>query len=153
MENKYIVYKHINKNNNKVYIGITSQPFYNRCRRNGIGYKECPFFYNAIKKYGWDNFEHIVLFDDLTKEEAEQKEIELIAQHKSNQQNYGYNIQNGGNSIGKMSNETKLKISKALKGIKFTEEHKSKIGLAQTGEKNHRFGKKTSGGFLWKYCL
>ena len=140
----YIVYKHTNKINNKSYIGITCQTLKNRSRKNGIGYKECIRFYNAIKKYGWNNFNHEILYNNLTKEQAEQKEIELIAKHKTNNKNYGYNIQNGGNTIGRMAEETKNKISKALKGITLTEEHKRKIGDAQTGEKNHNFGKKTS---------
>lgn len=144
MKDNYIVYKHTNKENNKIYIGITSQPFNNRCRRNGIGYRECPFFYNAIQKYGWNNFEHIILYENLTKEKAEQKEIELIAQYKSNQKEFGYNIQNGGNSIGKMNDITKKKISKTLKGKNFTEEHKRKIGESQLGNKNHMFGKNLS---------
>ena len=142
--NNYIVYQHINTINGKSYIGITSQSLINRSRKNGSGYKECPYFYNAIQKYGWDNFEHNILYDNLTKKEAEQKEIELINFFKANNPNNGYNIQNGGNCIGKMSNETKQKISKKLKGIKFTPEHKLKLSLAQTGEKNHQFGKKTS---------
>ena len=144
IDNNYIVYKHTNKVNNKSYVGITSQPLNNRGRRNGIGYRECICFYNAIKKYGWDNFEHEIILENLTKKEAEQKEIELIAQYKSNQREYGYNIQSGGNSTGRMAQETKEKISSKLKGTKFTDEHKRKISEAQIGKKNHNFGKKTS---------
>lgn len=47
--------------------------------------------------------------------------------------------------IGKiMSEETKAKMSKTLKGRIFTEEHKANMSAAQTGEKNHMFGKKHS---------
>lgn len=144
IKSDYIVYKHTNKINNKSYIGITCQTLNNRCRKNGIGYRECICFYNAIKKYGWDSFEHTILYKNLTKEQAEQKEIELIERYKSNKSQYGYNIQNGGNAIGRMAEETKEKISKTLKGIKFSEEHKRKIGEAQMGDKNHNFGKNTS---------
>ena len=145
MSNEYIVYKHTNILNNKVYVGITSQnPYYNRWRKDGIGYRECPFFYRAIQKYGWGNFKHEVLFKNLTQQEAEQKEIELIKQYKSNNPKFGYNISNGGNTNGKMSEETKIKISNSLKGRKFTEEHRNKISKAEMGEKNHMFGKKKS---------
>ena len=93
-ENKYCVYKHTAPNG-KVYIGITCQ---NPLRRwnNGKGYAENSYFSNAIVKYGWDNIKHEILFDNLTKEEACQKEIDLIAEHKSNIADYGYNISSGG---------------------------------------------------------
>lgn len=114
-DNKYVVYKHTNKINNKCYIGITRQNPPQKRWKNGTSYKENKHFYNAIKKYGWDNFEHEILFDNLRKENAEQKEIELIAYYKSNQQDFGYNIANGGNCTGTVSEETKKKISEANK--------------------------------------
>ena len=83
MNSNYIVYKHTSPSN-KVYIGITSQTPERRWRKDGKGYKTHIYFWNAIKKYGWNNFKHEVLFSGLTKEEAEQKEIELIAYYKSN---------------------------------------------------------------------
>lgn len=111
----YCVYMHKNKINYKKYIGITCQKPNERWRK-GKGYEQSKCFYSAILKYGWDNFEHIVLFENLTKEEAEQKEVELIKFFKSNSKKYGYNIQNGGNSTGKHSEETKEKIRKAKLG-------------------------------------
>ena len=47
----------------KYYIGITSQAV-NKRWKNGKGYKSSPYFYNAIQKYGWNNFEHNILFTD-----------------------------------------------------------------------------------------
>ena len=43
-----------------------------------------------------------------------------------------------------ISDETRLKLSKARKGRKFTEEHKRKISEAQKGEKGNNWGKKLS---------
>lgn len=140
-QRNYCVYMHINKINQKKYIGITSQK--PNCRwKKGEGYRECIRFYNAIKKYGWENFEHLILCENLSLEEAEQKEIELIKKYKTNYAQYGYNIANGGNCKGKVSEETKKKISNATKGKKFSLEHKRKIGESQKGEKNHNYGKK-----------
>jgi len=112
----YSVYKHTFPNG-KVYIGITSKkPEYRW--NGGRGYKGQRLMYNAILKYGWDNVAHEILYNNLSKEEAEKKEIELIKQHKSNQREYGYNIDSGGNGVGKMSEETRYKISQANKGEK-----------------------------------
>lgn len=109
MENIYTVYCHTNKINGKCYIGITRQEVEKRWL-NGQGYSKNSHFYNAIKKYGWNNFKHEILYTNLTKEEAEQKEIELIAKLHSNEREFGYNIENGGNSIGRVSVETKQKL-------------------------------------------
>jgi group I intron endonuclease len=110
----YIVYKHTSPCG-KVYIGITSQEPHKRWN-GGSGYLNNDYFMKAIKKHGWNNFEHVVLYQGLTKAEAESKEIELIAFYKSDQRKFGYNIQHGGNSIGKHSEETKKKIGIANKG-------------------------------------
>lgn len=136
----YFVYKHTSPNG-KCYIGITKQKPESRWGNNGCGYKHNIYFTNAIKKYGWDNIKHEVLFKGLTKEEAEQKEIELIALYRSNNRYYGYNIDNGGNCICKTSDETRKKLSESHKGEKcycygkhFSEEHKRKIGKAHKGK-------------------
>lgn len=141
----YKVYKHTCPNG-KVYIGITMNSLERRWQ-GGSGYRKHMYFYRAIKKYGWDNIEHKILFENLTKEQAEQKEIELIAQYKSNKNEYGYNIANGGNSKGKTAEETKQKISDTLKGHHVTEETKRKMSekaKLRVGEKSPNFGVKMS---------
>ena len=132
--NNYIVYMHICPND-KRYIGITSQNVYKRWAK-GVGYKKCPKFYKAIQKYKWENIKHEILFENLSKEEAEQKEIELIAYYKSNDDKYGYNISNGGNTIGTHSDSTKLKISISNKGKKRNEDFKIKNSKNKKGNKN-----------------
>lgn len=130
----YCVYIHTSPSN-KVYIGITSQNPPEKRWLNGRGYKNS-YFYNAIEKYGWNNIKHDILHTGLTKEEAEQKEIELIKEYQSNNRKFGYNIANGGNCTGTVSQETKDKISKANLGNKYglghkhTEEAKRKMSEA-----------------------
>lgn len=124
----YTVYMHICPNNKK-YIGITKNNVKERWK-NGKGYKNCTLFYKAINKYSWENIKHKILFTYLKKEEAEQKETELIAYYKSNKKEYGYNIENGGH-INCVSEETKKKISEATKKAMQRPEVKNKMSIAQ----------------------
>ena len=117
----YSVYKHTSPKG-KVYIGITSMNPLKRWN-NGRGYKHNSYFYSAIQKYGWENIKHEILFDNLTKEEAEQKEIELIAKYKSNQRGYGYNLTSGGETCV-VCIESRKKMSDSHKGIPLSEKHK-----------------------------
>lgn len=151
----WTVYIHKNKENGKVYIGITGQPVERRWRSDGSGYKKCLLFYRAIQKYGWDSFEHKILHEVKTKEEAEALEQKLIKEYKSNNVEFGYNIANGG-SVHHISEQTKKKISQTLKenyvkenhpnyGKKYSDEIKKKlsqshIGL-QTKENHYMYGK------------
>lgn len=93
-EKRFKVYKHTNKVNGKVYIGITSQKLNDRFK-NGNGYFGT-YFANAIKKYGWNNFTHEILIEGLTKDEAFEKERYFIEAYQSNNRNNGYNITSGG---------------------------------------------------------
>ena len=87
----YKVYAHINQINNKAYIGITKQPVKHRWGLEGQGYKAQPKFYNAITKYGWDNFTHIIIEDNILDEDvARELETYYIAEYNSIQN--GYNI-------------------------------------------------------------
>ena len=121
------VYVHINKINGKRYVGITSQkPEYRW--NNGRAYKRNPHFNSAILKYGWDNFEHTVLYDFLSEEEAKRIEIELIAKWNTQDNRYGYNIAAGGESSSGyiLSEEVRKRISEAHKGHYVSEETKQK---------------------------
>ena len=113
----FIVYIHRNKLNNKVYIGITSRAPKRRWK-NGHGYRDQSLFWNAIQKYGWDAFEHEILYENLTQSEAEQLEQKLILEYKSNQREYGYNLATGGsvNRGYKLSDTTKQRLSESHLG-------------------------------------
>ena len=94
IKNNYTVYMHISPSNKK-YIGVTGKNVNDRWR-NGTGYRGQKYFYNAIQKYGWDNFEHIILNNHLSKEEAYLLESKYISEYSSNNHEYGYNISSGG---------------------------------------------------------
>ena len=175
----YKVYKHTNKLNGKVYIGITGQKSVHSRWHRGEGYKKCVVFYNAIKKYGWDEFDHEVLFDGLTKEEAESKEEELIAFYHSNDGKHGYNVENGGRinklsesqkqhlreiNIGKKHSEgTKRKMSEVHKGMstqwltgrKASQETRQKMSQSRSGARNGKakpiYQYDLNGNFIQKF--
>lgn len=123
----YCVYVHINKIDGKKYVGQTCQKPERRWGKNGNNYKDNQYFYRAIQKYGWDNFEHEVIASNLTHEEADNFEKLLIDKLNLTNPNNGYNIDSGGNKNKRLSESTKLKLSEKHKGKKLSEEHKRKI--------------------------
>ena len=112
----YTVYKHTGPTG-KVYIGITRMKPAKRYD-GGRGYVHCPHFSAAITKYGWSAFSHEILETGLTKEEAERREVELIAAYRSADRRYGYNTDKGGSAPGRMSEETKQKMRAHMMGDK-----------------------------------
>ena len=138
------VYKHTSPSG-KVYIGITKRKPEYRWNK-GKGYrKDQLLFYRAIKKYGWDNFTHEILYTGLSEKDAKNIEISLIRQYKS--LGMSYNItdgEDGGrglhNKRKKMSDETKLKMSKSRKGL--LEGNKNPMyGRHETNPAYGKFGK------------
>ena len=114
----YTVYLHTTPSN-KHYVGITSMPTEKRFGKNGKGYATSKYFYRAIQKYGWDNIQHTILYTGLTREQASEKEKELIALYQSNKREFGYNCTLGGDGgmLGySPTEETRRKQSIAHKG-------------------------------------
>ena len=122
--NDWHVYMHTCRINQKRYIGITCQDPLARWSA-GKGYilnqetqnNNTGHFYNAIKKYGWDSFDHEVLYSGLTKEEANKIEKELILKYDTRNPEKGYNITAGGDGAegAKHSKETRERISRLAK--------------------------------------
>lgn len=128
------VYVHITPNN-KLYFGITKMKPEHRWLSTGKGYKNCTLFWRAIQKYGWDNIQHIVLLEGLSKEVACECEKYLIAKYKSNIAKYGYNNSLGGESGSygyRFTQEQRKKISDSNKGRIVSEETRKKIGQANS---------------------
>lgn len=150
----YIVYCHLAPNG-KRYIGMTGMRL---CKRFS------PFLYYGeefkedIKKYGWENIEHIILECGLTKEQASEKEIYYIKYFNTLDSKYGYNKATGGIHGGTphtVSEETKKKISDAHKGMKRSVEARKRMSIAHIGKDNHQSRKvyKTdkNGQFIEEY--
>ena len=130
----YCVYVHTNKINGKKYVGQTiygNNP--NRRWKYGNGYKNNFHFNSAINKYGWDNFKHEIIFENLTKEEADNFEKLLIEELDTTNPEYGYNITAGGDGALQrhQTQETKDKISKAKIGKYAGENHPRAKSVAQ----------------------
>ena len=159
---EWLIYQHINKKNNKSYIGQTCN-LKRRIGLNGSGYlTKNPkgeyrqiAFASAILKYGWDNFETKILKEHLTLDEANYYESFYIEKYQTYKPKYGYNIRKGGNNASP-SEETRKKIGEAQrhisekerkrrsevrKGQKLSEETKKKISAAVSGEKHPMYGK------------
>lgn len=141
----YCVYAHISPSG-KIYVGQTSVEPEKRWRNNGKGYLSKkngkylqPIFAHAILKYGWDNFKHEIIANNLTKEEADNFEKILIEKLNTMDSNYGYNLRECG-SHGSLSDESKRKISEANKGKVMSEESKKKISEALKGDKSPLYG-------------
>ncbi|MGN1399728.1 MAG: NUMOD3 domain-containing DNA-binding protein [Erysipelotrichaceae bacterium] len=142
-DKNWCVYIHISPSN-KAYIGITSNTPEGRWQ-NGLGYLKKtkygeykqPAIARAIIKYGWDNFEHIIWANQLTKEQACQCERLLILLFNTRDKNYGYNIREGGNNGGQgrvVSEMTRYRLSISHKGKespnknkRFSDEHRQKL--------------------------
>ena len=117
------VYIHTNKTNGKVYIGITCRDSFVRWA-NGKGYRNYnsqgipnSHFDRAIMHYGWDSFDHQIIGENLTLEQASAMEIELISKYESTNPEKGYNIAKGGKgSAGaKHTEETKERLRELAK--------------------------------------
>lgn len=134
------VYCFINKINSKLYIGETVKSDYNERfnehrskSNNGIN----NYFYKAIRKYSWESFDKIIIFQtdvlDNTEENKKllndivnKKETFYIQKYKTDNHSFGYNLTKGGDGIV---------------GYKHSDETKQKLSESHTGEKHWHFGK------------
>lgn len=128
----YTIYRARNVVNDKVYIGFTSR-WPNRisghdydCRYNKSQNKA---FYNAIKKYGWDNFVWEAIYQskdcEHTLKVMEPHFIEEYCSWVGSQDCNGYNVTKGGEGTTGWKRPDELIEShrKQMTGRKFTAEH------------------------------
>ena len=155
MKRNYKIYMHKNKINGKVYIGQTYTSLRTRFGKNGIKYKGCPIFYNAIQKYGWDNFEHEILEENIPNAEiSNEREKYYIELYNSTDRNFGYNIQIGGNEQTKLS----IKVYQySLKGDYIKEYNSIADAMRDCNISNGKISeccsgkRKSIGGYRWSY--
>lgn len=121
-DKKWCVYIHTNNINGKKYVGMTCN-IDTRFGKDGAGYLHKkkngefvqPYFARAILKYGWENFSHEIIKENLTLEEANELEEKMILKYDTQNINKGYNIRNGG-SHGALKEETIEKLSEIMSG-------------------------------------
>jgi hypothetical protein len=140
------VYRHIRLDKNEpFYIGIGKLPNYKRAYEKQ---KRNQFWQNIVAK---TDYEVEILFDDISWEEAEKKEIEFISLYGKRDNGTGclVNISNGGGGTKgfKHSEEAKRKIGEESRNRKRTprsEETKLKLRLANLGKIGSNAGKSPS---------
>jgi len=118
----------------KSYIGQTIDSIKKRFAQHQRTKSCCTAIHNAIKKYGWENLEkdwYECPDDDLDVDE------ELLIREMGTLAPGGYNLKEGGGN-GKLSEETKEKISIAQKGCRNSMFGK---GYMISGEKHYLYGK------------
>lgn len=133
-EKRYTVYAHVNVINGKIYVGQTCRKVKRRWgNETGYAYKRNKKFYEDIQKFGWDNFEHLILAENLSYDECNYWENRLTIVWDTIEN--GYNYHEGG--------------MKDFHGNKHTEEHKKELSLKWIGDNNPmrinpRYGEKNS---------
>lgn len=147
----FLIYCHKNKFNGKRYVGYTSyvnNP--NKRWADGLGYinNHHKIFGAAILKYGWENFEHIILENNLISlEEAKSREQYWIAFYHTyvgDPECWGYNATIGGEgSKGRIMSVEEREYRRQLKlGTKASDETKRKLSATLKGRPQNMTDKK-----------
>lgn len=151
------IYKTTNLINNRKYIGLhKSEKFDNSYKGSG------KILLQAIKKYGINNFETVIIDTAQSLEELYRKEIFWIDFFKANEVHEYYNIKQGGkgawkiNGVSikkgrKISEQARRNTSEAHKGIKPTKETRQKMSISHKGERNGFYGKTFSDETLKRF--
>jgi group I intron endonuclease len=128
----YLIYKHTSPSG-KSYIGQTKH-YDKRCQQHQIS-TNCRALASAIKKYDWDKFQHEILMEGLSLDEANRWEEVLIKELNTLAPN-GYNLTTGG-ANSSPSEETRAKLSATRTGKTHSDETRAKMSETRTGKKGH----------------
>lgn len=153
MNKLWFIYKITNIVNKKLYIGQTVDPKTRWSRHKSdarLNKKYNYHLYDAIRKYGVENFIFEIVACCKTIEDADFIEIYCIKQFNSTDREFGYNKHMGGQSRREVTEETKKKISESNKGRTspmlgqhHSNETKEILSAANKGNQN-RLGSKVS---------
>ena len=112
------IYMITNKINNKKYIGqsIRIETRWREHRNSYLRNDKNTHLYNAMKKYGLENFDFIIL-EECKKEELNNREKYWIDFYQTTDRNKGYNATSGGDSNYFVREETKIKQSNTKKEL------------------------------------
>jgi group I intron endonuclease len=131
----------------KWYIGL-SVDIHDRWKTayDNVSCKTQPKIYRALKKYGINNFNKVIL-EECDKDELSNKEIVWIKYYDS--KNNGYNLTDGGyggdlRSGASNSPEHRKNISASKKGKKFSDAHRKALSDAwkrRSPEQNKKYGR------------
>ena len=150
-----VIYR-ITAPNGKSYIGQTVD-YKKRMEEHQKEDSGCIAIRDAIKKYGWDKMVKTILARNMTKEQMDREETNLIKIYDTFGEN-GYNLTKGGDGVlgcklpprtdkyraklsasGKVAmnrSDVKSRISAALMGKKKTEKTKARMSAAKKGRKH-----------------
>jgi len=160
MEITGCIYMHTSKTTGKSYIGQTIKGILYRWRSHCYDAENLVasnnHFHRAIRKYGNDDWEHVVLIDDVPQSKLNEYEQNMIEKYDTYNSGYNSNIGGGSAKGYKHSQEQKDKIGAAhkgkpkkpksvkkqaesLRGRVMPEDQRAKLITAQTGIKSHHF--------------
>jgi group I intron endonuclease len=146
-----IVYRITNSINGKIYIGITTNTLAVRRRGHKASSKSSRYknvhLYNAIRKYGFDNFifEELAYCFDL--ESLNNTEIMLIKFFNSTNPEVGYNLASGG-LVSKATERSRKVSSERTKKLWENKEFREKMKKVAL-ENGQRLRKIRKGSNLW----
>lgn len=143
--------------NEKVYIG-KSVNVEKRWKDHKKGYNNpnasqyASYFYNALRKYGFDSFEFSIL-EECTEDKLNDKEIFWINKFQSNNREYGYNTTNGGDGVTGYWDIPVYQYDldgNFIQGYKSGADAKRKTGILAINLCCNG-GVKSAGGYIWSY--
>ena len=134
------IYKHTNLiKEGWSYIGQTTYNVGSRWKENGHGYQKSFIFRRAIDKYGWDNFSHEIIENNVPIDKLDEREqywIKFYHTYVGDPECKGYNMTIGGN-VGRgriCREETKQKTSNALLGHSVSEHVAKRVSECSKGK-------------------